>query len=36
MAARIVEASGDEPLHAEVAHVAEGHRRAVGLLSHCL
>jgi hypothetical protein len=27
VAARIVEAGRDEPLHAEVAHVAERHRR---------
>ena len=28
VSARIVEASGDEVLHAEVAHVTERHRRA--------
>jgi hypothetical protein len=30
--ARIVEASGDQVLHAEPAHVAECHWRTVGLL----
>jgi hypothetical protein len=34
MAARIIEARGDQPLHAERAHVAEGHRRA-GWVFHC-
>jgi hypothetical protein len=31
MAARIVEAGSDQPLHAEMAHVAERHRLTGGL-----
>ena len=32
VSARIVEAGGDEALHTEVAHVAEGHRGAPRLV----
>jgi hypothetical protein len=32
MAARVAEAGGDKMLHPEVAHVAERHRRAGGVL----
>jgi hypothetical protein len=31
MAARIVEAGGDQPLHAEMAHVTERHRLTGGV-----
>jgi hypothetical protein len=34
MAARVIEARGDEPPHAEIAHVAERHRWAGRVVAH--